>query len=385
MLSPEDRLANAGAQIFEINPQHKSNVGDDAGSLQFEITIASKLAGKPIPERDFIVPGWIPRRQVTLISGDGGTGKTLIAQQLQVAASLGGSWLGMPIIGGPMPTFGLYTEDDDAELHIRLNDITSLDGIDIARLDNMYWRSGVVDPCELVEVDKGGMMKKTPYFEWLERTIKQLGAKLVVLDAAANLYGGDEINRRQVKSFITMLRQLAVEIDGAIVLLAHPSVQGIQTGTGLSGSTSWNNSVRSRLYLNREKSDKGEEADPNVRVLTKMKSNYSSTGDKVRVRWTQGAFIALDTSGTLDKAATSAKADRVFLALLKSQYESSVWVSHLHTSRNYAPTTFSLLDDREGLGKDALAKAMNRLLKDGIIAPEQYGRPSDPRFRLVAK
>jgi len=48
-----------------------------------DITIAASLADKPVPERQWAVAEWIPSRQVTLLSGDGGIGKSLLAMQLQ--------------------------------------------------------------------------------------------------------------------------------------------------------------------------------------------------------------------------------------------------------------------------------------------------------------
>ena len=62
------------------------------------------------------------------------------------------------------------------------------------------------------------------------------------------------------------------------MLLAHPSLTGMNTGTGTSGSTAWNNSVRSRLYLDRVR-ESGIEPDPDARVLRTMKSNYGPVGD----------------------------------------------------------------------------------------------------------
>ena len=63
-------------------------------------------------------------------------------------------------------------------------------------------------------------------------------------------------------------------------MLSHPSLTGINSGTGTSGSTAWNNSVRSRLYLSRIVQD-GYEQNPDARVLRTMKSNYSGIGGEI--------------------------------------------------------------------------------------------------------
>ncbi|MDP6385061.1 MAG: hypothetical protein QGI93_02590, partial [Planctomycetota bacterium] len=49
------------------------------------------------------------------------------------------------------------------------------------------------------------------------------------------------------------------------------------TGSGFSGSTAWNNSVRSRLYLTKPKLGDDDQADHRTpeRLLRAMKSNYS--------------------------------------------------------------------------------------------------------------
>ena len=82
---------------------------------------ASTLAGKPVPDRRWIVEGWIPDRTVSLFGGDGGTGKSLVAQQLACSVALGLPWLGMATSTGPV--IYVSAEDDLDELHRRLDAI----------------------------------------------------------------------------------------------------------------------------------------------------------------------------------------------------------------------------------------------------------------------
>ena len=89
--------------------------------------------------------------------------------------------------------------------------------------------------------------------------------------------GGNENYRFQVRSFINLLRRWAMEMDGGVIITAHPSNFGLSQGTGISGSTAWNNSVRSRIYLTKPKDDVddfGEQEDTNERILKLMKNNY---------------------------------------------------------------------------------------------------------------
>ena len=244
----------------------------------------------------------------------------------------------------------------------------------------MHWRSVISDQAELVEIDDRGSIRPTAYFRRVERVTLETGARLLILDAVTNLFGADEIKRRQVNAFIGMLRQLAIKMDGAVLLLGHPSAAGISTGSGLSGSTHWHNAVRSRLYL---ASTTGDDADPDERTITRLKANYVSSGDMLRLRWQRGGFVALDEPGGINRAALASKADRIFRGLLATTYNEGTWTSPNPAARNYAPGLFAKRPDREGIGKPAFETAMHRLMQSGVIKIEEYGPPSQGRRRLA--
>jgi RecA-family ATPase len=71
----------------------------------------------------------------------------------------------------------------------------------------------------------------------------------VVIDSVAAVFDTDAISRRQVRAFCAILRKIANKYDTAIVLLDHPSVRGMQDGSGTSSSVDWRNGPRAMLYL----------------------------------------------------------------------------------------------------------------------------------------
>ena len=75
----------------------------DAVRIRVSVSPAA-LHGKPVPERKWIVPDWVPYGVVTGLYGDGGLGKTLLAQQLQTSTALGRRWLGLPTDKVPRTT-----------------------------------------------------------------------------------------------------------------------------------------------------------------------------------------------------------------------------------------------------------------------------------------
>ena len=62
-----------------------------AQPVPVRIVDPSGLDGEPVPPRKWFVPGLIPSRNVTLLTGDGGLGKSLCALQLSIASVLGNS------------------------------------------------------------------------------------------------------------------------------------------------------------------------------------------------------------------------------------------------------------------------------------------------------
>jgi hypothetical protein len=69
---------------------------------------ASSWQDKPIPRRQWLVPNRIPMKNVTLLQGDGGMGKTTLALQLAVAVDQAAEWLGsMSRALGPQWSFQL--------------------------------------------------------------------------------------------------------------------------------------------------------------------------------------------------------------------------------------------------------------------------------------
>lgn len=200
--------------------------------------------------------------------------------------------------------------------------------------------------------------------------------RLIVLDTAADLYGGDEIKRGQVRQFIGMLRKLAIEIDCAIVLLAHPSVQGMQSGTGLSGSTGWGNSVRSRLYLTADKDD------ANLRVLTNKKANYGKVGGELRFRYLEGAFVLDDGKPSPVAWLLNKQADETYVDMLSKLNHQGQRLSP-SPSQTYAPKIMAAHQEAKGLTKRQLADAQQRLLDKGTIRIVEEGSPSRRYRRLL--
>jgi len=339
-----------------------------------QLTIcAASLAGLPVPLRQWIVEGIVPRRVVTLLYGDGGLGKSLLAMQLGVSVATGTNWIGHPTDTGPALYLG--AEDEQDEMHIRLTDICASHGVELADLKQLHIRS-LVGEDALLATSKNQYTQLEPselYFR-LVREVRRVRPKLVILDTLADLYPSDENYKAHVRQFMGFLKKIAHEHDCAVVVLAHPSKSGMAEGRGDSGNVAWNGSARARLYLTRPNDD---EASPDERILEVKKLNAGKVGDAFKLQWVAGAFKLRQGENMLDKVAMDAKAVRVFLKLLRASNETGVPVSE-----SRAAATFSKDPDREGITKRKFDEVKTRLLREGTIKIEEGKRGS--RYLVVA-
>src|SRR5262245_50600782 len=202
------------------------------------------------------------------------------------------------------------------------------------------------------------------------------------LDPAANLWTGDENARTDVMQFVNLLASVSVEAATAVILATHPSLTGMSSGSGLSGSTGWNNGPRERLYLTSAVTMEGTEPDPDLRELKIMKSNYGPIGERVTLRWRNGVFVPeqLD-GGSLEQMARNQNAEAVFLELLELFTAQGQNVNHT-SGQIYAPAKFARHAKAKGYSSSILHQAMQRLLDKGRVRIVQIGRPSRPSFKL---
>jgi RecA-family ATPase len=327
--------------------------------------------------------GSFPLRNVSLISGEGGVGKSILIMQLGVAHALGRDWLYTLPEPGPFVYFN--AEDEEAELHRRFADVAAHFGKPLNELKNdVHVLALAGRDAVLGYADRNGLIKPTPLFHKLTEAACDIRPKLIALDTSADVFGGNENDRAQVRQFIGLIRGMAIAANAAVIVATHPSLTGINSGSGLSGNTAWHNCVRARAYMKSARTEDGIEPDKALRLIEFMKSNYGPVGEAITLRWKNGVFVPEPKSGSLEKLASDAKADNVFVQLLKRFNCEGRTVGDKH-GHSYAPALFSKEPEAKaaGLKKEVLADAMRRLFASKKIHIAQYGRPSRPASKLA--
>ncbi len=350
--------------------------------VRLPLVNAADLCKEPLEPREWHVEGFIPRHTVSQLSGDGGDGKSLLMLQLAVSTALGENWIGLPV-QCPGPVLYLSAEDDLKELRRRLAGILDAYGCD-SEPSNLTLAPLAGMNAVLAIESRNNTIEGTPLWIELQNTIADLKPTLVIIDNLADVFSGNENSRPQARQFVNMLRGEAIKHEMSVLLLSHPSLTGINSGSGMSGSTAWNNSVRSRLYLERVFIDKIE-ADSDVRRLTSKKTNYSKKGEMIMLRWKDWVFvrddIANDSPATLGAQSVQMQAERVFLELLGRYCEQGRYVNS-SGGTTYAPTAFARDPDAKGISKAAFRNAMNKLFRDKKIKTVEFGPPSKRRSRI---
>lgn len=335
----------------------------------------SELATKEPPPRKWAVRGWLGYGHVSTLYGAGGIGKTLFAQQLASCLCLGQPFI--DDITESAKVLMWACEDDHDELWRRQVAIANWlnAGLD-AFTENLHIVPRLGLGNTLVSSEFGKLLF-SPLLDELKEQANDLRAQVVILDNAGQLYGGNENDRHSVTSF---LNALTGALPGrAILLLAHPART---TGSEFSGSSAWENTVRTRLYLGSklpdQKPDHDETPQDDVRYLARRKANYSNK-DWRKFTYQNGVLVPEDvaTNGGVVAEIRQRNAEKIALDGLERLKGMGLFPTEASNSRRFLPKMMAEYELGQGYGKNEIASAMRRLMLTGRIRKAEVGRGAD--------
>lgn len=347
---------------------------EPSGPLLTPVSVADVLTA-PSPPPRFVWHGYLPRGVVSMLGAHGGTGKSYISLMLAVAVATG------------RPLFGVDTErervvfvsleDAGHVVRHRLAHICREWSIAPEELTNLQILDGTDNP-ELFATN-GGRDAGTTTRSYAELCAVAKGAGLVIVDNASDAYGGDEIQRRQVRAFIRSLGWIARDNDSAVLLLAHVDKNTSRAGKadggeGYSGSTAWHNSVRSRLFMTRD-------AQGGLK-LEHQKINHGKLREPVHLFWPTDGLPQVDLPPT---GVVAHIADRVhtqaLLKLIAEFTERGEYVGTATTSRTHAAKLLAGESTYpKGLKPAEVFDLLRRAERAGYLARVEY-RGADRKAR----
>jgi RecA-family ATPase len=342
----------------------------------------------PVPTRKWAIRDRVPLNQVGLFSGEGGTGKSIIELMKNVAHVVGGAdWLGSVPEQGP--AFYLGAEDEADEIHIRLDAIARHYKTNFKELTARGLKVLPLlgqDSMLCVQAGRGNHIETTPLYRQLLQAAGDLKPKNISIDTLSRAFGGDEINRVQVYAFAMYMQAVAKAAQGSVTILSHPSLAGMASGSGISGSTAWHGAFRFRQYLKGIKQeDDADPTDDDLRQLEFKKNQYGPPERPIVLRYRDGLFVPLNGATDPERLTREACADGVFVNLLRRFNTRGDDVSHQPRSHYFAPHLFAdeLAAKEHKLRKVELRDAMQRLMASNRVLVEMFRKNGRSQSRLV--
>jgi len=256
-----------------------------------------ELALRLPPQRDWVVNGWIPSGQTTLLSGRGGEGKTALAQHLATCVALGHSYIDAIAQSGRVLMWA--GEDDAAELWRREAAICAWLRVGLTELTERLFLYSWSDHDMSLAAQMYGSLQPTKLMKELREQVKDVKPRLVILDNISRIFAGAEQDRNQVMTFCAWLR--AACSPAALLLLGHTAKP---TDSEYSGSTAWENAVRARLLFSSRPPDSAEadkEGESSARYISRRKLNAPGGRLTHRLEWQNDALVPV---GREEKSST---------------------------------------------------------------------------------
>lgn len=251
------------------------------------------------PPREWLVRELLPDGVVGILAAPGGTGKSLLLQQLAVAVAGGLPFLGCEI-DRPGAVVYLSMEDDRDELRRRLHAIgQSAGGLPFELVaGRLYMLDLVASGFKLTHSANGGrdITVNALLIARLREALRQIdGLRLIVLDTYSRANGGDENSNVHSATFVQACEQLRQDTSCTVIVSAHTTKasRGAVKATDVAGGARLVDSARWMAGLDRYMTnDKGECSPENARHirLTVGKSNYGQTGAQFYLEFRDGVL-----------------------------------------------------------------------------------------------
>jgi hypothetical protein len=192
------------------------------------------------PKRQFLVDKLILAGKHHLLVAEGGAGKTFLCLDLALKISSpkpSDDWCGQPITRKGKAVI-ITTEDDQDELHIRLNDLDP---------DGSRRREAGDDLIILPTINTGGSFAVVEHDartgeakasrKWVELMdmLRQVKPDVVVIDTLNSVLHGEENSATVINEFIRFASQISGELGSATIFTHHIRKQGEEPIRGIDG------------------------------------------------------------------------------------------------------------------------------------------------------
>lgn len=323
----------------------------------------ANLNERHIGSHEFIIPNWLPTDAVTLFAGHGGTGKSWLSLQIAIDLAYGRNCLGHDL-DRPYNVVFLSGEDSEQSVLWRAKH---------------YMRAKIIDPevvnehlhvmnwCEkdtqvVYEMRAGTTIKPNKNFEELVETCEKYKADVLIVDNNSMFFGGNEIDRSQVQTYLSALRHAREKL--AVIALHHVDKASVTAGNtdSFSGSTGWHNGARARWSI-------GNQAGANIFAL--RKSNYGKAGFQSIVRFNDRELF-YEISEPIVKDQSAEREEKLMLSIFLDHINSGgqISTSNRAPKANGTNAQHILLNSKklpENINEKTIWTAIEKMVEKGYL------------------
>jgi len=270
---------------------------------------------------------------------------------------------------------GLFCEDERDELRRRVGAACMAESIELASVTQFVAisRDGFDNILATFERDK---IVLTHFYWALDASVAIFRPRLLILDVLADFFAGDYLNTAHARQFIKVaLRGFCVRHGCAVLLLGHPSASGIASGEGDGFSRAWNNTVRSRMFMRKPKSEDTESTQLR-RVLEVKKANYGPSDMMLPLIWSDGVYAPdldpIDEGGNPGRVPRAdTKLAVAIMDFMRQESRGGAVVVQFGNLFKHLQDTGALKDAKVPALRKRLGRALAELGKAGLVQPTQ--------------
>lgn len=276
---------------------------------------------------DWVVENLIATSAVSLIFGPGGTKKTYALLDLAVCVATGTPWLGMPVQQGAVLI--IDEESGHKRLKRRFREIAKARGVEDATI---AW----------VTMAQVNLRDKLD-IEHVRQLVEFTGAKLVIMDALADLaLGADENSVKEMQPVFMGLRGMADSAPCAPVLIHHANKLG-----EYRGSSAILGAVDVMLQVS------SKHGSGNIDFEIKKARDFDPYAFAAHAHWDKdNATFSLERTDSIIDTERFSKSEQYVLAYLAK-----------HTTA----TIKSIMENAQGCTGAAARQAVYNLVKKGLV------------------
>lgn len=225
-------------------PPHFASASSTAAEAQEAKSLlspATPFDPSAIPPRPWVVPGFACRARVTMLAGPGGVAKSTYSLMIGVAVVAGRD----DICGFKVPkrtAVAIWNQEDDLEeMQRRLAAIMQAFDVSWTDLQDengnpmLFLNSGVENPLMLALRTTEGAIRPSKGAVQLAKDAKAHNIGLLILDPLIEMHEAVENDNVQMRSVLSIVREIAVRADCAALIPTHTKKPPVASSDGFAG------------------------------------------------------------------------------------------------------------------------------------------------------